>query len=64
MLQNFHITNKLEGDYLMLWLVLVQKKIKVHISVTYDQHFDKRETFFNFIFPLQYKEERNSKLCG
>lgn len=64
MLQNFHITNKLEGDYLMLWLVLVQKKIKVHISVTYDQYFDARDTFFNFIFSLQYKEEINSKLCG
>ena len=37
MLQNFHITSKLEGGYLMFWLVLVQKKIKVHISLTHDQ---------------------------
>ena len=39
MLQNFHITNKLEGGDLMFWLVLVQKKIKMHISLTHDQHF-------------------------
>lgn len=52
MLQNFHITNKLEGDYLMLWLVLVQKKIKVHISLTYDQRFNERDTFNFMLFPL------------
>lgn len=64
MLQNFHITSKLEGGYLMFWLVLVQKKIKVHISLTHDQHFNKRHFFLTLFFSTQYKKERNSKLCG
>ena len=48
----------------MFWLVLVQKKIKVHISLTHDQHFNKRHFFLTLFFSTQYKKERNSKLCG
>lgn len=58
MLQNFHITNKLEGGYLMFWLVLVQKKIKMHISLTHDQHFDERHLFLTLFFPTQFIKKK------